>query len=658
MKSARIPSLQFPASKSGRMKTFFLSWQMALTVIAAVLATVAVLQYRWADRASNAEEVRIGSELESLMMKWQGDLYGEFSAICVAMQVGPDSGARDTWGDYLDRYVEWNYALPHQSMPYVYRNPDLVGEIYLWETGRPRKPRLFLLNVDKKRIEASRIPPELVDLLPRLEANSSNLASAMNAWSKSGARTNQPERGGVTQRGPSTGSNAISGWQFDVRAPAIVHPIFHHAAGKAVNVESPVDWIVITMDMNVLNNQILPKLAKRYFGGLDGLDYKVGMIATGPKSRILYSSDPGFGTLDLSAVDSTLNVFPLPPAAMPGIVRQAPGNGRSLKSAAWHNFAGSEWFPVIEYGPMQELWYLEVEHRGERLQDVVIGVRAKNLFRIALMLLLLAGNFAVLTVAALHAQRFASLQMKFVASVSHELRTPLAAIFAAAENIHDGLVTDGAGYRNYGSLIMKQSRQLMKYVDRILLFASIRSGLSRYNSRPIDVLEALKCVRDDTAALIKEHHFSVDEEFESNLPPVLGDPLAVHGCLENLITNAVKYSGKNRRIRIIASSRQSARRGEIVAISVQDYGIGIKASDLEHIFEPFYRGQEAQDAQIHGTGLGLSLAKHFADAIGGSLSVVSKVGVGSIFTLHLQVAKNETNEQLIAVSRSNEGDVK
>jgi len=182
--------------------------------------------------------------------------------------------------------------------------------------------------------------------------------------------------------------------------------------------------------------------------------------------------------------------------------------------------------------------------------------------------------------------------------------------------------------------------------------------LSRYNSRPIDVLEALKCVRDDTAALIQEHHFSVDEEFESNLPPVLGDPLAVHGCLENLITNAVKYSGKNRRIRIIASSRQSARRGEIVAISVQDYGIGIKASDLEHIFEPFYRGQEAQDAQIHGTGLGLSLAKHFADAIGGSLSVVSKVGVGSIFTLHLQVAKNETNEQLIAVSRSNEGDVK
>jgi signal transduction histidine kinase len=174
----------------------------------------------------------------------------------------------------------------------------------------------------------------------------------------------------------------------------------------------------------------------------------------------------------------------------------------------------------------------------------------------------------------------------------------------------------------------------------------------------VDVLETLKCVRDDTAVLIHEHHFILDEEFESNLPPVLGDPHSVQGCLEILIANAVKYGGKDRRIRITASSQVSAKRGETVAISVQDHGIGIKASDLEAIFEPFYRGQEALDTQIHGTGLGLSLAKHFANTMGGRLSVESKVGVGSIFTLHLQVAKEESHEPHFATSRSIEGEVK
>jgi hypothetical protein len=72
-----------------------------------LLATVAALQYRWTNEASTAAEMRVGAELESSVMKWQRDLYSEFSAVCVAMQVGPDSGARDSWKDYLERYVEW-----------------------------------------------------------------------------------------------------------------------------------------------------------------------------------------------------------------------------------------------------------------------------------------------------------------------------------------------------------------------------------------------------------------------------------------------------------------------------------------------------------------------------------------------------------------------
>jgi two-component system phosphate regulon sensor histidine kinase PhoR len=120
--------------------------------------------------------------------------------------------------------------------------------------------------------------------------------------------------------------------------------------------------------------------------------------------------------------------------------------------------------------------------------------------------------------------------------------------------------------------------------------------------------------------------------------------LALCGCLENLITNAVKYCGHDRHIRIFAGLRRSGDDHQEVTISVEDHGMGIAPSELKRIFEPFYRSPEATEAQIHGTGLGLSLAKHLAEAMGGRLSVTSEIGVGSIFTLHLQLAPAEDHE--------------
>src|SRR5437016_8092821 len=78
-----------------------------LSGMALLWAIVAVLQYKWATQLSAAAEVRIGSNLQSLMTRWQRDLYDELSAVCVALQVGPDSGAHDAWNDYLQRYAEW-----------------------------------------------------------------------------------------------------------------------------------------------------------------------------------------------------------------------------------------------------------------------------------------------------------------------------------------------------------------------------------------------------------------------------------------------------------------------------------------------------------------------------------------------------------------------
>jgi signal transduction histidine kinase len=615
-----------------------------------LLAVLAFLQYRWTNEATAASEMRIGAELESFMMKWHGDLYGEFSAICTAMQVGPDSGARDTWNDYLERYVEWNNALPHETLPNVYRNPDLVESVYIWDTNLDAKPQLFRLDEDKKKIELVEVPQNLQTLLARLRAHSTSLSTSLRVWqlSSQGERTS-------SEVAPISSSPVVTtngGWQFDENVPAIVHPIFQRD-GSSLNSQSPVDWMVIVLDLNALRKRILPDLATRYFGGLEGLDYKVAVIAKKPQPEVIYSSDPGFGTPDIDRADASLNIFG-PPEDTQDHIHQA-RNARSLQSVEWHNFYGSAWFPVIEYEPHPSPWILLIQRRAGPLQDVINGVRRKNLAMSAFLLLLLALTMALLTMAGIRAQKFNRLQMDFVASVSHELRTPLTAIFSAAENIKDGVIQGKSDLAEYGSMVMGQSRHLMEYVDRILIFASIRSGKDRYNIRPLQIPEILQRVHKNLATLIIEESCTLEQVIEPGLPCVLGDQLAVCGCLENLITNAIKYGGIDRRIRISASL-QTTGNGKEVAISVQDRGMGIHSSELKQIFEPFYRSPEARSAQIPGTGLGLSVCKHLAEAMGGWVSVNSEVGVGSVFTLHLPTADFQTAELTAMSSTKGDGE--
>jgi two-component system phosphate regulon sensor histidine kinase PhoR len=230
----------------------------------------------------------------------------------------------------------------------------------------------------------------------------------------------------------------------------------------------------------------------------------------------------------------------------------------------------------------------------------------------------------------------------------------LTAIFSAGENIKDGVIQNERDLAEYGSIVTGQSRQLMNHVDRILMFASIRSGNDRYSLRPLEVSDILDAVRRNISALLAEEKCTLEESIEPGLPAVMGDMFAVCGCLENLITNAIKYGGSDRRIYLLANSQTLAAGRQEVAISVQDHGLGIPGSELKHIFEPFYRTPEAAAAQIHGTGLGLSLAKHLAEAMGGRLTVTSQLESGSIFTLHLQLSPDqnhrvptESNEALI-----------
>jgi|GEM_PF-1148822 len=288
---------------------------------------------------------------------------------------------------------------------------------------------------------------------------------------------------------------------------------------------------------------------------------------------------------------------------------------------------------------LDEIKRLYDQQASERLGTVAAFSRRSVIkLTAALGFGLLFGSIAIWAIQQMRmrsAVQLARLQMDFVAAVSHELRTPLTAVLSAGENIRDGLVCEGSGLREQGSIITSQASHLAELVDQVLLYAAIGRDKPWHEARPIRVSDVVESALGEVAFLLKGAGFTVKQEIPPDLPLVDGDLPVLSRCLQNLLVNAVKYSGGSRAITISARKDDAPDNGPGVQISVQDHGIGIAAADLAHVFEPFFRSPREVASQIRGTGLGLSIAKRGAEASGGRLTVVSQEGVGSIFTIHL-----------------------
>ncbi len=645
--SVTDPSFQLTASRRTKpAKGTSLFWIAVISGMVALLGIVAVLQYRWTMEVTEAADARIGSDLQSLMMDWHYDLYRELSAICAALQVGPDSGARDNWQDYLQRYSLWNRGTNQEaSAEGIGSRANFVDNVYIWETSDPRKPRWLRLNAKANEIEPESVPAKLEPLLARLTERSSSLAVALRAWELA-APTGETKgtNGRRLSSSISPQSDPITGWQFDANVPAIVHPIIHqrNVKDQVVNTvaRGRLDWIVVLLDLQTLREHTLPDLTRRYFETRQGREYKVTIARGLPSRDIVYSSEPRSAGAEQANVDASMNIFGPPPESGGDHSWQVFTTGNSLKSAQWHSFSGPVWFHTMQYTAAQDPWVLILQHRSGPLEAVVREVRRRNMLIGGIVLLLLTVDMGLIVIASRRAHKLAKLQLNFVASISHELLTPLAAIYCSGQNAMDGLLQTDHDRVEHGSIITGQARQLIDLVKQILLFASTDRGTNRYSLRPLQVAEILDCVRKNVAVLVEGAGFTMEENVPEGLPSLLGDLAALSQCLQNLIVNAVKYSGKSRWIGISASVHEMKNDSREVWIAVQDRGVGISGSDLPHIFDDFYRSPKTVDAQIHGTGLGLAVARRIAEAMGGRLSVTSEVGVGSVFTLHLPAASN------------------
>jgi signal transduction histidine kinase len=228
--------------------------------------------------------------------------------------------------------------------------------------------------------------------------------------------------------------------------------------------------------------------------------------------------------------------------------------------------------------------------------------------------------------------RLAELRSQFVSSVSHELKTPLTSIRMFAEILQMGTPDDPQTTGECLDTIVNESERLTRLLNNVLDFSRIEHGQKSYNLEPTRLDEVVAAAAKTMQYPLAEQGFDLRVSVEGSVPPVAADRDAVKQAVLNLLTNAMKYSGSSRAIEL----RLLPQNGDAL-IQVADHGIGIPTREQSRIFERFYRARVPENRVISGTGLGLALVAHIAEAHGGSVQVESNPGKGSTFSIRIPV---------------------
>jgi signal transduction histidine kinase len=248
-------------------------------------------------------------------------------------------------------------------------------------------------------------------------------------------------------------------------------------------------------------------------------------------------------------------------------------------------------------------------------------------YALSLLLLVTAAGSVFVYRAISHEARLARLRNDFVAAVSHEFRSPLSSILALGERLER--VHDPEKLREYHAIIGRDARRLGALVTRLLDFAQIEEGQKVYARERVDLVDAARDAVDSCRHVARPDRIQFVGSSSAPLW-VRADRTALHHSIQNVIENAAKYSPDDSPIVVACSSINGSH-----VVEVQDNGIGIPESEQARIFEKFYRGRQVVDLNVQGVGIGLALVKHVMDSHGGSVSVESKPGEGSRFSLRL-----------------------
>ena len=563
---------------------------IAIVLMVVVVSILAVYQYRWTGEISRTEQARLKNSLATSVRNFDQEFSYDFQQLCAGLELDPEAQPSDLEAHAARQLAVWQRGGAHAQ---------LVSGLWIWKNSTTSEALESLTGNDTEFRPAS-WPAELEPLRGTIH----NQVKQAELISNDREALYYP-------------------WTFYSEGPALVRPIFRVVPGerRSGQAVSPIGILMVKLNSEYLASQYFPDLVGRQFGAAGQRSFVVAVRTSQPPNRIVYISETNF-SLAAGSSDAAVNLFDL-------VGEESRRRGHA---------------PLQSSAPGEQ-WQLIAQHPSGSLEEAVASWRRRNLAISLGLLLVLAASMALIFSGARRSRALARLQMEFVAGVSHELCTPLAVINTAADNLADGVVESNAQIQEYGSLIRGQGRRLERLVDEVLLFTAGRFGLSGYQLKPVEVAALLSQSLSTSEAHLREAGFTCITTIAEGLPPILADPTAAITCVENVVSNAIKYSNSSKWIAIQASETVSNGKPE-VRISVEDKGIGIGPGDLPHIFEPFYRVPSVRDHQIRGVGLGLYLVKRMMEEMGGRVSVTSELGRGTTVVLHFVAAGSA--EQLSA----------
>ncbi len=574
-----------------------------------LLALLASLQYKWIGQVNELESHRLRVTLSSSARRFSADFDREVTRAYLYFRLEHSDPPAEWQGKVAQALQRWNAEAPYprlvRDVLHVHRSAagELSAEALLSQSGSfAAIPWPADLAALRQRLLTTAPPPPF--------ARGSNVAGEI---------------------------------------PALVIPLplgpppAHGPEGHGGGGGGELDQLVVRFDREAVTGQIFPELARRYFGSPQRGEEAAAVVDSPQGGRMIFRSDPHLPVAFFRSGEVEVPLLGLRPFeelrslwAGRHLARNrggamGPGDGPGLDGPS----AGGG------HGHGGEAWKLIVRRRDGSLEEAVNRSRRRNLGISAGMLLLLALTTGLMMVATERAQKLARQQIEFVAAVSHELHTPLTAMRSAGQNLADGVVAEPAQVKRYGALIESEGRRLSDMVGQVLDFAGIQSGRQAYTLQPTEVAAVVDGALHDCRWLLQERRAHVERDIPPGLPPVQGDAAALRRALRNLIENAAKYGGRpDSPAPWIGVRARSTGKG--VEIAVEDRGGGLRREDLPYLFEPFYRGREAVERSIAGSGLGLSVVRHIAEAHHGRVSVElgdgAPGGQGKTFTLHLPAA--------------------
>ena len=225
-------------------------------------------------------------------------------------------------------------------------------------------------------------------------------------------------------------------------------------------------------------------------------------------------------------------------------------------------------------------------------------------------------------------------------SVTHDFRTPLTSIKASVTGLLANSVLDDEQRKELLTVVNEETDRLNRLIGEAAEMAQLDAHVVRLDLHPQAISNIVSSVVEDVGAALKEHPVEID--IPADLPKVMADFQRIREVVRHLVENAAKYSPAGTPIRI-----SSAQKDSRVVTSVADRGPGIDSLEQTLIFEKFYRGEKQRYA-ARGTGMGLAIAKVIVESHGGTITVVSQLGAGSVFSFDLQISRSDATQNRVS----------